>query len=69
MGGKTGRKGLIEKPLYKPGERGVAVWSTMGAWDCKQESALKYISNIETTVFPVRLNVALRPKEKPRLTL
>lgn len=60
---------MIGKPLYKPGERGVAVWSTVGASDCKQKSALKFISNIETTAFLVRLNVVQRPREKPRRTL
>lgn len=63
MGGKSGGKGLNGKPLYKPHERGVAVWSTVGASGCKQKSALRYISNTVTRAFPVR------PREKPRLTL
>lgn len=46
----------------------MAVWNTVAASECKQKSALKCISKTETTVLPVRLNVAMRSREKPRMT-
>lgn len=39
------------------------MWSTVAASECKQKSALKSISKTETTVLPVRLNVAMRSRE------